>query len=311
MILAVPSWVGGRCMFRESRTSCIGATTVNRTVATTNRNPTRSGRGATGGRSSKRKTTKKRRAQDRRDIQALVLIALGLILGLGLYTGATGIIGRALADLTGAVVGRARYLVPLGMLLAGWQILRTRNKRRRPKRSLTERVAWGCVIAGVFSGLDLLGDPRPHWKSPVEDLSAAGGWAGVWIGGTLERYLGLWGEIIITVTLFAVAAVLLTSMSVGAIVDGVAERSAGLFDGIQGRMRTVREARQGRSTRSGESEPATSKRRRDEPVFGAGTPVDDPSLSEAQADTYIDLRGTGSDTAARATAATAARTTPE
>ena len=40
-----------------------------------------------------------------------------------------------------------------------------------------------------MSALDRFGG-RPHWGSPVEDLAAAGGWVGIAIGGTLERYLG-------------------------------------------------------------------------------------------------------------------------
>jgi hypothetical protein len=190
-------------------------------VATTSRNSTRSGRGAAGGRSSKSKPkrpSKKRRAQDRREIRALVLIALGLILGLGNYTEATGIIVRLLASAIGALVGRARYAVPPALVAAGWYLLRNRGRRRRrPRRSINEYLAWGCGVVAAFSLLDLIGG-TPHWGSSVEDLSRAGGWVGVNLGGTLERYFGHWGQIIVTITLVVAAAVLLTSMSVASVV---------------------------------------------------------------------------------------------
>ena len=232
-----------------------------------------------------------------------MLIALGLILGLGLYTGATGLVGRGLANFTGALVGRARFLAPAGLLFAGWHLLRTGGKRKRRARiTVTEKMAWGCLILAAMSGLDLLGD-RPYWSSPVENLSKAGGWAGVLVGGTLERYLGLWGQIIITVTLVAVAAVLLTSMSVGAIVDGIAERGGRLgssvaavvgpmFGSMAGSVAERRRRDDIDDADGGQDEPSGRRRRRerDTPVFGAGAPVDDPSLSEEEAETYIDLR---------------------
>ncbi len=52
-------------------------------------------------------------------------------------------------------------------------------------------------------------------------LSGAGGWAGVWIGGTLERYLGYWGEIILTAGMLVIALVMLTSLSAGSAAEAV------------------------------------------------------------------------------------------
>ncbi|MGF1600131.1 MAG: DNA translocase FtsK 4TM domain-containing protein, partial [Acidimicrobiales bacterium] len=232
-----------------------------------------------------------------------MLIALGLILGLGLYTGATGVVGNGLATLTGALVGRARFVVPLGLLVAGWHFLRTKKRRRRAPATVTEKVAWACLVLACVAGLDWFGG-RPYWSSPVDDLSRAGGWAGVLVGGTLDRYLGKWGELIVTVTLLAVAAVLLTSMSVGAVVDGIAERLGGLTGGGAERVRQL--ADRGRAGASARAEARRSRRRegddgddgvsdsdrdrRESPVFGAGTPVDDPSRGADEAETYIDLR---------------------
>ncbi len=309
MLGAIDAVVWGGAMRVASLTRVGGATTVERTVATTNRSTSRSGRGATGGRSSSKRVSKKRRAQNRREIQALVLIALGLIVGLGLYTGATGIIGDGLATLTGVLLGRARYLVPVALIVAGFQLLRTSQKKRssnrrsRSRLTPTDYLAWGCLGSAAISGLDLL--ERPHWRSPADELANAGGWLGVAVGGTLERYFGHWGQIILTVTLVAVAGILLTSMSVGAVVDGIAER-IGLggsrvldwFDGIGDQIRGRRPRRRGgprdREVDEGAGD-GGRRRRRDRPVFGAGAPTDDPSLDpdEADRETYIDLRSPG------------------
>jgi len=72
----------------------------------------------------------KKRAQSAREAKGIALIALGLLLGLALYTGATGVVGRLLASGTGAFVGRARYLLPLLTIFAGWRMLRSAPKKR-------------------------------------------------------------------------------------------------------------------------------------------------------------------------------------
>jgi len=231
-----------------------------------------------------------------------VLIALGLILGLGLYTGATGVIGDGLARLTGALLGRARYLVPVALLGWGWQTLRSSQtkRKRRIKRTPTEYVAWVCLAAAGMSALDFIGG-RPYWQSPVDALAKAGGWAGIAVGGTLERYLGSWGQVIVTVTLVAVAAVLLTSMSVGAVIDGLVERTGlsgtrvvdwfqGAVAGLQERQRRRRDDGDERADRR---DKAARRRKREQPVFGSGTPEDDPAVDDDEAETYIDLRSSG------------------
>ncbi|MEM9134419.1 MAG: DNA translocase FtsK 4TM domain-containing protein [Actinomycetota bacterium] len=228
-------------------------------------------------------------------MQALVITALGLILGLSLYTDTTGVVGRWLADGTGSLVGRARYILPVVFLGAGWLLLRKRGKRgKRGKASrLTpaEYVAWGCAVAALFATLDLTGG-RPGWGSPVADLGRAGGWVGVWIGGSFERWFGYWGEIVVTITLVAVAIVLLTSVSASAVVDGLVERCRPLVDGFLERRDDVRARREARADRDQDKASRRQRGRRSRPVFGADDPLDDPGTDvDEQGETYIDLRG--------------------
>ncbi len=228
----------------------------------------------------------------------LALIALGLILGLGLYTGATGVIGDALANATGALVGRARYLVPLAVIAVGWLVLRPssgrgsgsrkrKSKKRAPRFGVTEYLAGAFLVAAAASGLDLLGG-QPYWSSPVSDLSRAGGWLGVWIGGSLSTAFGDWGQGILTVTLLAMGAVLLTSVSVGAVVESIAARTGSLVGGAPNVGRALAERRPGLRRRGGRS--STRTRADDDPgADPPGTDVLDPD----DAETYIDLRDPG------------------
>ena len=223
-----------------------------------------------------------------------MLIAAGVIVGLGLYTGTTGIIGRGLNSGIGAVFGLARYLVPLVLVGAGWLVLRSKKRKRRKAQPLAKQARaaapWVALFIAAFCVLDLIGG-RPYWSSPVEDLSRAGGWIGVIFGGTLERYLGYVGEIVVTVLLFGIAAVLLTSMSPGSAADSLADRFGGFGQRLRGRTPGLAALRQ----RAGDR--ARDARRRDQRPGGVATMFDDdpslpaaPAPADEDADVYIDLR---------------------
>jgi S-DNA-T family DNA segregation ATPase FtsK/SpoIIIE len=163
-------------------------------------------------------------------VQGLLLIALGVLLALGLYTGTTGPVGELLADITGWLVGRVRYVAPLGLFWLGWHRLRTaptprsRSRRKKAPRFEPAQLAAGAlVVAAVFSILDLVGG-RPWNGATVDELSDAGGHVGVRIGGTLESLFGHWGHIIVTVTMVLVGVTVLTSISYGWILDAIISR---------------------------------------------------------------------------------------
>ncbi|MGI9609681.1 MAG: DNA translocase FtsK 4TM domain-containing protein, partial [Acidimicrobiia bacterium] len=163
-------------------------------------------------------------------MQGLLLIALGVLLALGLYTGTTGPVGELLANITGWLVGQVRYVVPVGLLWFGWHRLRnaptprSRARRKKAPRFDPAQIGAGALlVAAVFSILDLVGG-RPWNGSTVEELSDAGGHVGVRIGGTLESLFGHWGHIIVTITMVLVGVGVLTSISYGWILDAVVVR---------------------------------------------------------------------------------------
>ncbi len=163
--------------------------------------------------------------QNDREVQGLLLIALAIFLALALYTSATGLVGEGLAKLTGAVIGRVRYVFPLVLAAMGWHRLRTTGEdtTRFVEVPRGEWAAWILATMAIFSVLDLSGG-KPYWSSPAADLAKAGGWIGVAIGGTMERYFGNPGQIILTITMALIALVLLTGLSAGSAADAIAER---------------------------------------------------------------------------------------
>ncbi len=219
---------------------------------------------------------------------AVVLIGFGIIFGLGLYTGTTGIVGRSLTTASGALLGLARFGLPFALIAGGWLVLRNKKRKRRRSKVIldyvTAYVPWICLGAAAFSLLDLLGG-RPGWGSPVADLSRAGGWAGVWIGGTLERWLGLVGEIAVTIVLVIVSAILLTSLSLGSAADTLVGKTTLAWDRIRSGMSGVTLRRP--ESESAEEDKGQSKRpNRLSAMFEESTVVDE----DDEDDLYIDLR---------------------
>ncbi len=194
-------------------------------MATSNRTTT--GRGAAGGRTASRTSVagKKKRDQNRREVQGVLLIALGLTLALGLYTSTTGVLGTGLANVTGFFIGRLRYLLPLGLLALGWKRLKSpvkKTKRKAPERGLSDYAAFTAIGIVVFATLDMIGG-RPTNSSGVDEVSSAGGHIGVRIGGLMEFVLGSWGEVLWTLVFALIATILLTNMSLAPAADRLAD----------------------------------------------------------------------------------------
>ena len=214
-----------------------------------------------------------------------MVIAVGLILGLGLYTEATGPLGRAMADLVGRLVGRARFLAPVGLLLWGYRLLRVgpSTRKRTRRTNATERLAIGAMVAAIFSLLDLIGG-QPTYYDSVEELGRAGGYVGVATGGTIWSYVGSAGQAIVTFTLFVLAVLMLTSLSVGLMVEKTVDRITDWLPDLTGIW-----DRYDRWPRSAQLEkldgPAPKRRRM--PVFGSERPPEDPADDDSE--TYIDL----------------------
>ncbi|MDH4279371.1 MAG: DNA translocase FtsK 4TM domain-containing protein, partial [Acidimicrobiia bacterium] len=212
---------------------------------------------------------------------------MGVLFGLALYTGATGIVGQAVASASGVLFGLVRYLGPPALVAGGFQLLRTnssRSRRRKKQTDYTQMLAWASLVAAAFCLLDILGG-KPHWGSTPEALSRSGGWVGVAIGGTLERYLGSIGEIVITVTLMMVAAVLLTSISLGPAADTMAERFGLIWDRSRNR---ARERFQDRDWLRRDDSDRTGDITDERPPGLASMFTEDDDDPSEQADIYID-----------------------
>ena len=151
------------------------------------------------------------------DVWGLILIATGVVAGLGIYADLTGPVGRVLRDASGTALGWGRLLVPVALCAIGGALVQGRA-RQEPGR-----VAIGFVFLGVSgAGLLHLGRGAPPFNAQVDELRDAGGFAGAAIGEPLRSLLAEWGAGLVLVTLAVIAALVLTRTPVRDAFDSVA-----------------------------------------------------------------------------------------
>jgi S-DNA-T family DNA segregation ATPase FtsK/SpoIIIE len=201
------------------------------------------------------------------DVVGMVLIVVGVLAALGVYSDLAGPAGRVLKAGSGDLVGWARVLLPLALALVGGSLVRARA------RKAPGRLALGCVLAVVAtSGLveEISGPTR--WPAHVGALRDAGGLVGFGIGVPLRAGVGGWGAGLVLVALASIALLVLTATPVREAADRMARvgRSAGRAGVTLGRWlaglgsRTEREAAADRhpATSSPFDQDATASRAR-------------------------------------------------
>ena len=155
------------------------------------------------------------------DLWALVLGTLGVLLAIALYGDALGPVGDGARHAFGDGFGVARFLVPPGCAAAAVMLVSGRP-RHEPARALLGLALGLVAVAGLA---DLAGD-APRLSAPTHQLSRAGGWLGVVVGGPLRDGLAAWGAAVVLVAVALLALVLFTGVTVrsaaGAVAGGVA-----------------------------------------------------------------------------------------
>jgi DNA segregation ATPase FtsK/SpoIIIE, S-DNA-T family len=160
------------------------------------------------------------------DVGGVLLTALGAVVGLGVYAGAGGTGGRALADAVSTLVGWQRLAVPpvlvvIGVALVWW--------RRDPSAAteddsgtasdagpaqgpstLAHAVVGALLITTATAGLLHIWRGLPSMSGPVEPLRDAGGWLGAMAGGPLHDLLSTVGSSLVLTALGVAGLVVLT-----------------------------------------------------------------------------------------------------
>lgn len=172
------------------------------------------------------------------DALAVGLLVLGVLTTLGLASDAAGALGEGLADGLGALLGTARYAVPV--LCVGFAVLfffQARPAARRAAEAAEAgdddedaaaydpaplRIGLGVALLGLgaVGALHLAGG-SPALDGPVEKLRDAGGYLGGAIAAPLESLAGVAGACVVLVGLAVLGALLAPGVPMRTVAGGV------------------------------------------------------------------------------------------
>ncbi|HEY8058397.1 MAG TPA: DNA translocase FtsK 4TM domain-containing protein, partial [Acidimicrobiales bacterium] len=175
-----------------------------------------------------------------RDLAGVLLIACGVLGGLGIYGGLAGPAGNGIDTATGAVIGLVRWFVPPALIVAGLLLLRNAPEEDAPGSDdplLGVRLALAAALLTVaVTGLLHLGQGEPPWGSPTTDFVAAGGVLGAAVARPLAAALDTSGAVLALLTIGILGLVLGTRASVHALTRkagvGVQPLARGLRQGL-------------------------------------------------------------------------------
>jgi S-DNA-T family DNA segregation ATPase FtsK/SpoIIIE len=143
---------------------------------------------------------------------------VAILSALGIYADLTGPAGRAVDTATGAVIGMARWLLPLALVALGVALLRQDRvddeSTEEEPRGPAHLVVGSLIIALAGTGLLHLGRGAPPIDGPVADLESAGGAVGAAIAQPLAAVLATGGAVLVLITVTLVGLVVLTQIPV-------------------------------------------------------------------------------------------------
>ncbi|HEX6422727.1 MAG TPA: DNA translocase FtsK [Acidimicrobiales bacterium] len=237
------------------------------------------------------------------DVTGLLLVAVAVVTGAGIYARGGGPAGRGLADVAATGLGLLRFALPAGLLVGGVALI-----LRRPPGAAADRTAGDGAGAGAdddrpaaaahvgvgtallvaaTGGLLHLGGGSPAFSDPVDDLREAGGWFGAAVGTPLRSLIGTGGSVAVLALVAVAGLVVLTRTPLRDAADRTVAGVRPLTSGLNQRLATL--------FRLPYDDPAGAD------VIDPGLVPDDDTLVEPPA---------GADAAAHATAAEAGGAAP-
>ena len=159
-----------------------------------------------------------------RDLWAVGLVTLGVLLALALWGGQLGPIGHGVDSGLGLVAGWVRVLLPVVVAAAGAALLIDRSDPDDPDR-VESTDPWRLGVGIVLGVLGICGLAElahlPTFSSPNATLQRGGGWLGVLAGRPLHAGLGTAGAAIFLVAVIFVAVLIATGIPLASVFRGL------------------------------------------------------------------------------------------
>ena len=153
------------------------------------------------------------------DLFGLFLIVAGILCALGIYSGTSGLLGRAFDEGFGWAMGVFRYLAPFAIVAAGLAVIR----RGGQAHALPPHFVVGGFAAIIsMTGLVHLAGDSPSWGSSVAEFSGAGGVMGLAVGGPLLAIASFWGALLILLAVGIGGLIVMTGSSLQGLLNAMA-----------------------------------------------------------------------------------------
>jgi S-DNA-T family DNA segregation ATPase FtsK/SpoIIIE len=168
-------------------------------------------------------TAKEIDPEHRRDGAGLLMLGLAILIGVAVWAGSAGPVGKWLADAVRLFFGGLAVLLPLLLLYGAVRLMRRAADPEHRGRSV---VGWTALIIATASLLHIA-------QQPGDDLAMdkAGGLLGYGIGGLLERAVTGWVAVPLLVLLFVFGLLVITATPI----NKIPERVLLLVDVLLGR----------------------------------------------------------------------------
>jgi len=141
---------------------------------------------------------------------AVAVIAAGMLFLLS-FGGLAGTAGMYIDNALANVFGWARWFFAVVLLILGWQAIFPDKEIFTPMRIFGVTIFF-LSFCGLLHLL-LIGLPTPQ----ASELLAAGGYIGLFISRALTGFMGFWGGLLVTLTGFILAIVLVFNVSLGSV----------------------------------------------------------------------------------------------
>jgi len=184
------------------------------------------------------------------ELTGLLLVALGLVIGLGVYAAGGGPAGRGIAEAAGLALGWLRYVLPVALVAAGVALVLSRgpatDEEGNPVEpspdapSVAAHVGVGTALLVVASvGLAHLAGGSPRFEDPDRQLRRAGGYLGAAVGTPIESALGTGGAVAVLVLVAVAGLIVLTRTPLRVAADRTVAGVRPFTAGVNQRLATL------------------------------------------------------------------------
>lgn len=140
------------------------------------------------------------------------LIAAGVLIGLAIYAGLAGPVGRGVETLVGWFTGLGRYVVPIALVGVGAALVHRGRSENRVRLVL----GWGMSAVALLGLLHVVRGPD-KLMADFDAFGTAGGWIGALVGEPLKSLIADAGAIVVFLALFVGGVLLITGSTIKAL----------------------------------------------------------------------------------------------